>query len=719
MFIRVAKVQKGSKTYRYCQIVESVRRPGEKNATHRTVANLGELSEVVVENLRRAFRAGARGEVLVFPDDVRAPGEVIAALSWLDVGVGLHICKQWQLNALLSEVLGGGGTTVPNADVVLALILHRCVAPGSKLSAQQWFSRTALPELLSISPEQFNNARIHRALEALEAVGPELQRRLAERVIEEKTRLTALFLDLTDTWFVGQGPDKAEERKTKEGLWRRKVSIVLLCDEDGFPLRWNVIPGRRSDCTAMTDMAGQLRDVDWVRDLPVVCDRAMGHPRVVQRLAQRGVRFVTMLNPRVFDAFGGEDVPYALTEGLDEVEGATFERWCNRADEAASAAGMARARDRLRIKDLGVRESLLKRRTVRQEPEIAKKLVQAQEARRRNGAGESFESIAASFGVSASGLAVSRRLLRLSEPVQSKVASGEANALLMSDLLRLAAFPEAEQPRQLEQVLLTRARPSEADADEEDADEDADDDAEAARARVVVVFNPAAFVRQRRNAERNRAKAEHQIAALNEALSSPRSQRKEHAARDAAVRILRTLSLETAFEVHVHSRTTLGREHPVIELVRNNPVWNGLRRRDGFSMLVAHPDLTETPDALLHHYASKNRIEEDFHVIKSIVDVRPVFHRQDAKVDAHVTICMLALLVHRAIERGLDREATGAKTLDALASVQLVRSQAAGGPLVHQLVRASGDQKALLSRLACSHLVEPESIPLTPVYPRD
>src|SRR5512147_1301077 len=46
------------------------------------------------------------------------------------------------------------------AEVICALTIQRCVAPGSKLYAQRWFPRTALPELLGVAPAQFHNTRI-------------------------------------------------------------------------------------------------------------------------------------------------------------------------------------------------------------------------------------------------------------------------------------------------------------------------------------------------------------------------------------------------------------------------------------------------------------------------------------------------------------------------------------------------------------------------------
>jgi len=159
--------------------------------------------------------------------------------------------------------------------VIAALTLQRCVDPGSKLYAEQWFPTTALPELLGVDPTRFNNARLHRVLEQLDEATPELMRRLA-RHTHGRGEFATLFLDVTDARFTGNGPDMAEKAKTKEGIVERKIGIVLLCNEHGYPLRWSVIPGRRADSVAMHDVFEDIRGLDWLGNTPVVCDRAMG-----------------------------------------------------------------------------------------------------------------------------------------------------------------------------------------------------------------------------------------------------------------------------------------------------------------------------------------------------------------------------------------------------------------------------------------------------------
>lgn len=140
-----------------------------------------------------------------------------------------------------------------------------------------------------------------------------------------------LFIDATDTWFVGHGPPLAAKGTDKEGLYRRRVGIVLLCDQRGFPLRWQTLTGTFHDATALLDMAKLAAGLDWVTDQPVVLDRAVGNARAVQTLTETGLRFVTAL-PWIEFASSEAPIPWekvsalqaaALAPGITEAAMAT------------------------------------------------------------------------------------------------------------------------------------------------------------------------------------------------------------------------------------------------------------------------------------------------------------------------------------------------------------------------------------------------------------
>jgi len=165
--------------------------------------------------------------------------------------VVVETLRQLGLTDELARLLPRGESEVAPDRIVEALVVQRCLEPESKLQAVRWFPNTALPELLGVSPAQFNNTRIHRVLEQLEGTEQELMRAVSRCCHEQHGRFATLFLDITDTWFMGDGPELAKRGKVKEGMVRQKIGIVLLCSEKGHPLRWEVLEGCSAEGPAM------------------------------------------------------------------------------------------------------------------------------------------------------------------------------------------------------------------------------------------------------------------------------------------------------------------------------------------------------------------------------------------------------------------------------------------------------------------------------------
>ena len=73
---------------------------------------------------------------------------------------------------------------------------------------------------------------------------------------------------------------------------------------------------------------------------------------------------------------------------------------------------------------------------------------------------------------------------------------------------------------------------------------------------------------------------------------------------------------------------------------------------DGKLLLVSNvPDLT--PKQIVARYKSLADIERGFHVLKSEIEIAPVFHRLPERIRAHASICFIALVLHRVMRQRL------------------------------------------------------------------
>lgn len=715
MHVRVSRVSRHGRTYEYAQLVESFRRPDGMPA-HRVIANLGDAGSLEVDNLRTALAATLQHRrVATRGATDKAPPQPVANLRYLDVAMLLELWRAWGLDELLGAVMTSANSDVPASSVVAALCIQRCVDPGSKLYATEWLPRTALPQLLSIRDASFNNTRIHRVLDELDHATPRLMPRLVERYQAQDGAFASLFIDATDTWFVGEGPTLAERAKTKEGRIERKIGIVLLCNQLGYPMRWEVIAGRESEVVAMARMLGLVAGLPWAQQVPLVCDRAMGRTAQIRQLLAAGLHFVTALTTTEFDAYT-DRIPHHVLAELEPREDHR-ERDIAEAARLIVAAGLHRVEDHLFVLDLGIvqrvdEDHVESPAPVSDDDGVAKVMQLARSIDEAVTAGRytSQASAGRALGLSKQLVARYRQLLRLREAVQQAILDGQARGRSLDELIRIARIDDAEQQREAFAALVASAsarRPSARPLGvAHKRSEPAAREYEPIRVRAVLYFNPQLFIDQRYRA-RERLEAVQTFANdLNARLASPRSRMQRDQIAAAIDRHLRKDDLLEAFTPVITEQQIAGRTRFHVELGLDQAQWSRRRRYDGFCVVVAHPDLDRSATDLCRLYRAKDAIEKDFQIIKSLVELRPIRHYTDAKVRAHVTLCMLALLLQRTLGQQLAGSCSAKTALEVLATTHLNRYVSSTGVAAHVVTRTDAAQNKILRKLRLQHLAD-------------
>jgi hypothetical protein len=691
MHLRLSTVRRGDKTYRYAQLVESYRREQDGRPAHRIVASLGALSDEAIANLRSALVANRTGEALVVPPRAVAAVAkpvVRANYRFLDVAVLLRIWKESGVAGLLADLLADPADQVPADQVIAALVLHRCLEPGSKLAAWRWFPTTALAELLAIKPGQFNNSRVHRALEALELVDGTLQARLPHVVQRTQGGSVRLFIDATDTWFVGAGPPLAAKGLDKQGLYRRRVGIVLLCDERGFPMRWETLSGRYHDPTALLDMAIEAGKLDWVGNKPIVLDRAAGNAGAVEKLLNTGMRFLTALPSTEFVSCGAP-IPWdkvAALQAACEASGAT----------PASIAGEGKKlgfelpRDDRFLLDLNVFDKAPPRDGERTSAVVAAMRF-ARQIKSKDAS--AFSALAEAHGISVRTARRHRELLPLQQPIQLRVLAGQADTVSLDELRAIAEKPEAEQRAAFEVAIATPGRVTPARSNP---------DAKRLRTRGVLYFNPKRFQDKRDADTKNLKHVAERVAEQNKRLALAGNRRTDASALAAAHKQIVRVGLGAVLSPRME--TAEGVRTVVLDL--DEEAWERRRQVDGVAVLVSHPDLKVTAANLVDLYFEKDVVEKDFQTIKSAIELRPIHHRTDVKLHAHVTLCMLALLIQRILRERLKVSAAETSATAALETLKTAHLNLInhGKAEFYTLTSPNKPQHSLLAALAMEDL---------------
>lgn len=732
MHLHVSRVRTKGKTYEYAQILESYRRPDGMPA-HRVVANLGKLEPSEIMQWRTALEAMRSGKALVIAEPaspLRQPPQPIANLKFLDLAVLLELWKGWGLTELFEELMPIGENLVSPAAVVTALTLQRCVEPTPKSMAPEWFAKTALPELLGVAPEQFNNTRLHRVLEELDINGQLLMQRLPRLYQEREGRFVALFVDITDAWFVGEGPHEAQTAKTKEGRFERKINIALLCNESGYPIRWEVIPGRRHDSDAILSTFEAIRGLSWVSDTPVVCDRAAGKTAHLHTMLKSGLRFLTALTRSEFASYT-QAIPYQPLLDFELAPGdEPAAEDVARAGELARQAGMEKIAEDLYVLDLKTlvhaeAQTASAERDEGQRDEDSTvgpkdKTVAAMEFGHKlradldTGRAGNYRSAGAPYGLTKRQVSKYLAIASLPDDVQQAVLHGEATGLSCNDLERLAKMGEptlqrAEFNRLVKEVAPRRdGRKARLVAPATAADQSAS--LLPVKVRGVLYFNPEQFVTQRLGARRTLIQIDAAVAALNRYLAAPQSTSEPPTIAGRMYSELRRHGMVDVYDIEIAKTEVKGRSRYQVLLTLKPEAWAKRRRYDGFCLLVGHPEIQGPAEELCQLYRAKNIIETDFHVIKSLVSLRPFHHRTIEKIRAHVTICMLALLLERTLRKKLAAVNSRFTVRQALSTLQgcMLNMYKVDKPLhrSYRLTLPTEEQHAVLRALRFKHLID-------------
>jgi Transposase DDE domain len=109
-------------------------------------------------------------------------------------------------------------------------------------------------------------------------------------------------------------------------------------------------------------------------------------------------------------------------------------------------------------------------------------------------------------------------------------------------------------------------------------------------------------------------------------------------------------------------------------------------------------------------YKELSEVERAFANLKDVIDLRPIYHRTDDRVQAHIFVAALAFLLHRAVEKKLKAAAldlSATQALTALKSVRLVEIDLGNGTTKRSVTRGTQRAASVLRALEISELDPP------------
>ena len=197
-----------------------------------------------------------------------------------------------------------------------------------------------------------------------------------------------------------------------------------------------------------------------------------------------------------------------------------------------------------------------------------------------------------------------------------------------------------------------------------------------ARSRYVLVHNPS-------EARRQKVKREEMIKNLKAQLAQIKDLPENHHTKAVCA-----LVSHRTYGRYLAS-TKAGRPRIDMKKVRDE------ERYDGKYLLKTSDDTLSTEDIALG-YKQLMDVERAFRTLKSQLDLRPVYHRLEERIRAHVLLCWLALLLVRIIENATGESWTSVRTV--MDRMKLVKFNSNDGSFL-QRTDATPKQKEILSSL--------------------
>ena len=309
MFLKCSVRRKDGKQHRCWSVVES-RRYSDGKVAQRHVLYLGEINDSQRLAWERAITVfdesrGEERQMALFPADRTPPEKGAEAVQVRLDALRLERPRQWgacwladQLWRLL-ELDAFFGARLPVSregtdweKVLRILAIYRLLSPGSEWRLhRQWFSTTALGDLLGVDERAVQDDTLYRCLDLLLPLKEELFGHLRQRWCDLfGARYEVLLYDLTSTYFECDVPlDQDDPRRFGYSRDRRgdcvQVVVALVVTPEGYPLAYEMFAGNTADKTTLRGMLetigrrfGAAQRI-WVMDRGIPTEEILGELR--------------------------------------------------------------------------------------------------------------------------------------------------------------------------------------------------------------------------------------------------------------------------------------------------------------------------------------------------------------------------------------------------------------------------------------------------------
>ena len=257
------------------------------------IHGIGELTTEQAEQYRLFLRA-INGQVevenlvdfesLIFGDEKQ----------YLD---GLAMNEIWRvlgLEKIFNSSLSNG-QRISTEHVARILTINRLLHPSSKVRTVQWLKGTLLPTIMGIDGQAYGRSKVFRELSAIHSSKEKLEQLFWKYSQKTSGKYGVYYFDGSTSWFEGSKCPLAEADLEKtRGFFPKVLGLMLITDNKGFPVAWEVVNGHSKDTTELQNFVERISKKFGITEITYCFDRGVA--------SEKNFRFITNCKSKYISA---------------------------------------------------------------------------------------------------------------------------------------------------------------------------------------------------------------------------------------------------------------------------------------------------------------------------------------------------------------------------------------------------------------------------------
>ncbi len=271
MFVRTKVIRRGSKEYRYLQLVQNQRVEGR--VQQKVLFTLGRVENIDPNQVDRIVAAFAKytqhAHVLRHIEELHLHN----ARNWGDIWVLSRLWEEVGFTRIFADILESRQFEIDMERAVRATVFNRCLDPCSKLATHEWIHQ----EVAFSGAEDIALHHFYRALDFLHQEQEAWEAALYNREMNLFTLdVSLVFYDTTLVSVYGEHPETlAQPSRRSKRTHLKELLIGLVLSRDGLPMSHEVLPGNTMDVSTVQEVTQRLRTRFRIKRCVFVGDAGM------------------------------------------------------------------------------------------------------------------------------------------------------------------------------------------------------------------------------------------------------------------------------------------------------------------------------------------------------------------------------------------------------------------------------------------------------------